>query len=80
MTYGDDQFDVELLHEKDPATRRDIRVEVYKLHHVKTKKAPRFILLLYLFFYVIVFYFRSVSFSLVTFDVFALSCFISRVF
>jgi hypothetical protein len=79
MTYGDDQFDVELLHEKDPATRRDFLVEVYKLHHVK-KKAPRFILLLYLFFYLIVFYFRSVSFSLVTFDVFALSCFISRVF
>jgi hypothetical protein len=56
MTYGDDQFDVELLHEKDPATRRDFLVEVYKLHHVK-KKSPKI-------YFIIIFIFLSDSFLL----------------
>jgi hypothetical protein len=63
-----DQFDLELLHGNDHATRR------------QNNKDPRFNLLLHLFFYMIVFHFRSVLFSFVTFDVFAMSCFISRVF
>jgi hypothetical protein len=80
LTYGDDNNDVELLHENDPVTRRDIRVEVYKHQHVITTMPEDFLYYYISFVFMIVFYFISVLFLFVMFDFFSMSCLIFRVF
>jgi hypothetical protein len=55
LTYGDDNFDVELLQKNDPVTRRDTRVEVYKHQHVITTMPEDFFYYYISFVFLIVF-------------------------
>jgi hypothetical protein len=55
LTYGDDNFDVELLQKNDPVTRRDTRVEVYKHQHVITTMPEDFFYYYISFVFMIVF-------------------------
>jgi hypothetical protein len=47
---GDDNYDVEHLHESDPATRRDIHVEVDSRLHVVITMPEEFLVLFFVFF------------------------------